>query len=201
MRKGSKDGVKIKVYTPSGLFKRTFHRGGCYQEVYDWLGSSQMQPLLFFLETQENRTVFPTETIKPPGEVLRLVEKSEQEMEKLMSESPEKVSFKGTGPLQTDKDLNSTIGTRDDSDKSIGKKVKKMKKRRKELDKKATKGKSKDTDDKKRKRKRKPEDNNKSNLNAKKMKAKEDDIEMNKISRRQMRRLRAKEKKKSKTNK
>nr|XP_058957984.1 uncharacterized protein LOC131785162 [Pocillopora verrucosa] len=202
MRKGPKDGVKIKVYTPSGLFKRTFHRGGCYQEVYDWLGSSQMQPLFFSLETQENRTVFPTEAIKPPGEVLRLVEKSEQEMEKLMSESPEKVSFKGTGPLQTDKDLNSTIGTRaDDSNKSIGKKVKKMKKRIKELDKKATKGESKDTDDKKRKRKRKPEDNNKSNLNAKKMKAKEDDIEMNKISRRQMRRLRAKEKKKSKTNK
>ncbi|XP_066017758.1 uncharacterized protein [Pocillopora verrucosa] len=201
MRKGPKDGVKIKVYTPSGLFKRTFHRGGCYQEVYDWLGSSQMQPLFFSLETQENRTVFPTEAIKPPGEVLRLVEKSEQEMEKLMSESPEKVSFKGTGPLQTDKDLNSTIETRDDSNKSIGKKVKKMKKRIKELDKKATKGESKDTDDKKRKRKRKPEDNKKSNLNVKKMKAKEDDIEMNKISRRQMRRLRAKEKKKSKTNK
>ena len=60
-----------------------------------------------------------------------------------------------------------------------------MKKRIKELDKKATKGKSKDTDDIKRKRKRKPEDNNKSNLNAKKMRAKEDDIEMNKISRRQ----------------
>ncbi|XP_066017350.1 uncharacterized protein [Pocillopora verrucosa] len=141
MRKGPKDGVKIKVYTPSGLFKRTFHRGGCYQEVYDWLGSSQMQPLFFSLETQENRTVFPTEAIKPPGEVLRLVEKSEQEMEKLMSESPEKVSFKGTGPLQTDKDLNSTIETRaDDSNKSIGKKVKKMKKRIKELDKKATKG-------------------------------------------------------------
>ena len=51
-----------------------------------------------------------------------------------------------------------------------------MKKRIKELDKKATKGESKDTDDKKRKRKRKPEDNKKSNLNAKKMKAKEDDI-------------------------
>ena len=34
-----------------------------------------MQPLFFFLETQENRTVFPTEAIKPPGEVLRLVEK------------------------------------------------------------------------------------------------------------------------------
>ena len=33
MRKGSKDGVKIKVYTPSGLFKRTFHRGGCYQVI------------------------------------------------------------------------------------------------------------------------------------------------------------------------
>ena len=33
------------------------------------------------------------------------------------------------------------------------------------------------------------------------MKAKEDDIEMNKISRRRMRRLRAKEKKKSKTDK
>ena len=49
-----------------------------------------------------------------------------------------------------------------------------MKKRIKELDKKATKGESKDTDDKKRERKRKPEDNNKSNLNAKKMKAKED---------------------------
>ena len=31
MRKGPKDGVKIKVYTPYGLFKRTFHRGGCYQ--------------------------------------------------------------------------------------------------------------------------------------------------------------------------
>ena len=34
-----------------------------------------MQPLFFSLETQENRTVFPTEAIKPPGEVLRLVEK------------------------------------------------------------------------------------------------------------------------------
>ena len=43
-----------------------------------------------------------------------------------------------------------------------------MKRRIKELDKKATKGESKDTDDKKRKRKRKPEDNNKPNLNAKK---------------------------------
>ena len=31
MRKGPKDGVKIKVYMPYGLFKRTFHRGGCYQ--------------------------------------------------------------------------------------------------------------------------------------------------------------------------
>ena len=38
---------------------------------------------------------------------------------------------------------------------------------------------------KREKRKRKPEDNNKSNLNAKKMKTKEDDIEVNKISRRQ----------------
>ena len=33
MRKGSKDGVKVKVYTPSVLFKRTFHRGGCYQVI------------------------------------------------------------------------------------------------------------------------------------------------------------------------
>ena len=73
-----------------------------------------------------------------------------------------------------------------------------MKKRIKELNKKATKGKSKDTDDKKGKRKRKPEGNNKSNLNAKKMKAKEDNIDMNKISRHQMRRLRAKEKRKVK---
>ena len=62
-----------------------------------------------------------------------------------------------------------------------------MKKRIKELDKKATKGKSKDTDDKKRKRKRKPEDNNKSNLNAK-----EDNIEVNNINRRQIRRLKLK---------
>ena len=61
----------------------------------------------------------------------------------------------------------------DDNNKGmIGKKVKKMKKSIKELDKKVTKGKSKDTDDKKRKRKRKPEDNKKSNLNAKWLKKK-----------------------------
>ena len=45
----------------------------------------------------------------------------------------------------------------DYGNKGIGKKVKKMKKRIKELDNKVTKEKSKDTDDKKRKRKRKPE--------------------------------------------
>ena len=28
VRKGPKDGVKIKVYMPSGLCKKTFHRGG-----------------------------------------------------------------------------------------------------------------------------------------------------------------------------
>ena len=55
-----------------------------------------------------------------------------------------------------------------------------------------TKGKSRDTHDKKRKRKRKPEDNNKSNLNAKKMKTKEDNIEVNNINRRQIRRLKLK---------
>ena len=54
----------------------------------------------------------------------------------------------------------------DDNNKGTGEKVKKMKKRIKELDKKVTKGKSKDTDDKNRKRKRKPEDNNKSDLDA-----------------------------------
>ena len=65
----------------------------------------------------------------------------------------------------------------DDNNKDTGKKVKKMKKRRKELDKKVTKGKLIDTHYKKKKRKRKPEDNNKSNLNAKKkMKTKESDI-------------------------
>ena len=56
----------------------------------------------------------------------------------------------------------------DDNKKGIGKKVKKVKKRIKELDNKVTKEKSKDTDDKKRKRKRKPEDNNKSDLDAEK---------------------------------
>ena len=42
----------------------------------------------------------------------------------------------------------------DDNNKGTGKKVKKVKKRIKELDNKVTKGKSKDTDDKKRKRKK-----------------------------------------------
>ena len=50
----------------------------------------------------------------------------------------------------------------DDDNKGIGKKVKKMKKRIKELDNTVTKVKSKDTGGKKRKRKRKPQDNNKS---------------------------------------
>ena len=55
-----------------------------------------------------------------------------------------------------------TFNVADDNNKGTGKKVKKMKKRIKELDNKVTKGKSKDTDYKKRKRKRKPEDNSKS---------------------------------------
>lgn len=38
--------------------------------MYDLLGSSHKQPLFFVLERQENRTVFPTEAVKPPGEVL-----------------------------------------------------------------------------------------------------------------------------------
>ena len=38
VRKGPKDGVKIKVYTPSGLCKKTFPRGGSYQ-VHDNLAS------------------------------------------------------------------------------------------------------------------------------------------------------------------
>ena len=29
-QKGPKDGVKIKVYMPSGLCKKNFHRGGSY---------------------------------------------------------------------------------------------------------------------------------------------------------------------------
>ena len=38
------------------------------------LGSSHKQPLFFVLERQENRTVFLTEAVKPPGECY-LVEK------------------------------------------------------------------------------------------------------------------------------
>lgn len=56
----------------------------------DWLGTSHKQTLFFVLERQEIEAVFPTEAIKPPGEVQLLAEKSEQEMDKLMSESPEK---------------------------------------------------------------------------------------------------------------
>ena len=48
MRKGSKDGVKIKVYTPSGLFKRTFHRGGCYQvSMHDNLESKYSFKIMY----------------------------------------------------------------------------------------------------------------------------------------------------------
>ena len=40
LRKGPKDGVKIKVYMPGGLFKGTFHRGGSYQvSMHDNLAS------------------------------------------------------------------------------------------------------------------------------------------------------------------
>ena len=83
----------------------------------------------------------------------------------------------------------------DDSNKGTGKKVKKTKKRIKELDNKVTKGKSKDTDDKKRKRKRKPVKTTTSQTQMpKKMENKEDDIEVNKVSICQ-RRLKAKKKK------
>ena len=83
----------------------------------------------------------------------------------------------------------------DDSNMGTGKKVKKTKKRIKELDNKVTKGKSKDTDDKKRKRKRKPVKTTTSQTQMpKKMENKEDDIEVNKVSICQ-RRLKAKKKK------
>lgn len=122
--------------------------------------------------------MFPTEAVKPPGEVLPSRKELSWSLSPLLPvwtgngqtyvRVPEKVSFK-TGSLETDQDLNSTIETRgDDNNKDTWKKVKKMKKRMKESDKMVKKGKSRDTHDKKGKRKRKPEENNKSNLNAKK---------------------------------
>ena len=40
LRKGPKDGAKIKIYTPSGFFKTTFHRGDSYQvSMHDNLAS------------------------------------------------------------------------------------------------------------------------------------------------------------------
>lgn len=101
--------------------------------------------------------MFPTEAVKPPGEVLpsrKVWTGNGQTYVRV----PEKVSFK-TGSLETDQDLNSTIETRgDDNNKDTWKKVKKMKKRMKESDKMVKKGKSRDTHDKKGKRKRKPEE-------------------------------------------
>ena len=41
----------------------------------DWLETSHKLTLYFVLETQENEAVFPTEAIKPPGEVQLLAEK------------------------------------------------------------------------------------------------------------------------------
>ena len=48
MRKGPKDGVKIKVYTHSSLFKRTFPRGGCYQvSMHDNLESKYSFKIMY----------------------------------------------------------------------------------------------------------------------------------------------------------
>ena len=41
----------------------------------DWLGTSHKQTLFFVLERQEIEAVFPTEAVKPPGEVQLLAEK------------------------------------------------------------------------------------------------------------------------------
>ena len=47
-QKGPKDGVKIKVYMPSGLCKKTFHRGGSYQ-VHDNLASKYSFKIMYIM--------------------------------------------------------------------------------------------------------------------------------------------------------
>ena len=50
IRKGPKDGVKIKVYKASGLCKRTFHRGDSFQvSAHDWLASKYSFKVMYIM--------------------------------------------------------------------------------------------------------------------------------------------------------
>ena len=48
IRKGPKDGVKIKVYMPNGLCKRTFCRGDSFQ-VHDNLASKYSFKVMYIM--------------------------------------------------------------------------------------------------------------------------------------------------------
>lgn len=100
-------GVKVKVHTTIGLLERRFYRNTFYQEVYDWLGCYKDLPLYFVFvgQTQNGSDLcYPKDKVAQDGEVLKLMEKDEEEMKTMISST--EVTFCGTFPQLPD--LNST---------------------------------------------------------------------------------------------
>ncbi|XP_015754657.1 PREDICTED: uncharacterized protein LOC107334240 isoform X2 [Acropora digitifera] len=98
-------GIKIIIRTSDGeRMERLFEDTAFFQEVYDWVGSSNRMPLYFTIQ-RGSTVVKHTERVQS-NEVLDISERDEDEMKVTLNNS--EVSFLGQFP-DSEEDLSETI--------------------------------------------------------------------------------------------